>query len=110
MPVISQEIRKAVCERDGVLRPEGYSLHHCFFHSEIDGEIPKEELEQEWNYQAVPVNVHESIHNASTDNALELGHNAEIYYKDKALKRYNGKYKPKLEEIFNRKKKHYGIL
>jgi hypothetical protein len=110
MATISQEIRKRVAERDGILNPSGYELHHCFFHSELDGELPKEELEQEWNYQAIRRGVHACIHNGSSDEDIVYGHKMELYCKRLALSRYSGKYRHKLEEILNRKIKHYGIF
>jgi hypothetical protein len=84
-------------------------LHHCFFHSEISGDIPKEELEQEWNYQSCPVGIHACIHHASTEQMVAKGNMAEIKYKERALERYEGKYRKFLEEIVRRKKKSYGL-
>lgn len=109
--MISQEIRMEVCERDGVLNPQGYSLHHCFFHSEINGNIPKELLEMKWNYQACNTGIHDCIHNPSNDQMSIIGHKSEIRYKEKALERYDGpeKYIPYLEQILKRKKLRYGV-
>lgn len=99
-----------VAERDGVLNPQGYDLHHCFFHSELDYGVTKEELEQLWNYQAVPRVYHEAIHNPENDTIAKLGHSKELFYKKLALSRYQGKFRKQLEKILKKKSIHYGIL
>ena len=95
---LTQETRRACCEREGILKPDGMDPHHCFFKSEY----LKDDIDEEWNIEPVRRGAHDSIHQ-------ESNHKLEILYKEKALARYIGENKEELEQILKTKKSHYGL-
>jgi hypothetical protein len=92
----TEEVRRNVCDREGVLDDTGYTPHHCFFRSEYK----KDDFDEEWNVEPIKMSLHDSIHH-------EGNRRLEIYYKKKALMRYCGEHKKVLEKIL--KQKSYGI-
>jgi hypothetical protein len=100
---VSQLVRQEVCEREGVF-PDGRDYHHCFFKSEFFDDV-----DGAWNGEPPQRYVHTCIHSPSTDEMISEGHFWEIFYKERALERYTGKHRGKLEQIIKRKKIRYGL-
>lgn len=108
MPV-SEKTRRAVCERENLLSPNGHDYHHCFFKSEWFFDV-----DSEWNGHPAPRHTHDCIHHPATDSQANFGHKMEILFKKQALERFMEKYPAsphieKLEKIIKRKEKRYGI-
>jgi hypothetical protein len=92
----TQKTREEICEREGILCDTGYSLHHCFFRSEYK----ENDFDEAWNTEPILFDLHERIHHGGNRRL-------EVYYKKRALSRYKGKFRTKLEKIL--KQKSYGI-
>ena len=104
--MVTDKVRKEACEREGILKPDGYDPHHCFFKSEYK----KDDCDDAWNIEPQKrFGGHRIIHHAENKKELKQGHELEIALKEKALGRYNGKYKEELVKILKEKKAHYGI-
>lgn len=99
--MITDATKRKVCERDGVLKPEGFDPHHAFFKSEYY----KEDRDDEWNICAIKRSMHDGIHHQKERKYRLL----EIRLKEEALVRYDGKYREELSRILKQKKKHYGV-
>jgi hypothetical protein len=102
---VSLQVRIDACERDGVFDPTGYDPQHCFFKSEYYGS-DRDEL---WNIAPIRRFVHDCVHHPSTDEMVEIGQRTDIEFKEKALERYTGPNKEKLQQILDKKRKHYGL-
>jgi hypothetical protein len=98
--MISQEVRREVCERDGIFNPDGYDGHHCF----SKGKYFKEDQNEAWNIAPIRRFIHDCIHHSSTDEMVRIGKEWDIKLKEEALARYQGKYRSELEAILKRKK------
>lgn len=85
-----------VCDREGILDDSGYTPHHCYFRSEYK----KLDWDEAWNIEPVRFGLHESIHHGGNRRL-------EVYYKKRALARYEGEHREFLEKIL--KQKSYGI-
>ena len=95
----TKQVLREICEREGILKDEGYHPHHCFFRSEY--KMP--DYDDAWNieplFHAFHTGGRKSVHggNRHLDRRLKV----------KALRRYKGKYKEKLIKII--KKRGYEI-
>lgn len=107
---VSQQIREAVCEREGIFNPDGYQYHHVFFKSEFFYFI-----DDEWNGEPVQSDIHTCIHNPGNQEDSDAGHKWEVFYKEKALERFKEQFPIRekhialLEQIIKRKKIRYGL-
>lgn len=93
--MVSEEVKRFVCEREGILNPCGYHPHHCFFHSEYF----KPDRDEAWNIEPITVGLHDGIHGSGLKKYKQW----EVKLKRKALGRYAGPHRKELEGILNQK-------